>query len=52
MLVIDDDARIRDIIQEVVSVKGYKVIAVGTGEEAVKEIDRQQFFDSVSRTKL
>ena len=43
VLVVDDDVRIRDIIQEVVSDKGYEVVAVGTGEEAVNEIDKRDF---------
>ena len=43
VLVVDDDARIRDLVQEVVADKGYEVIAVGTGEEALEEAGRRHF---------
>ena len=35
ILVVDDDAALRDIVQEALSVAGYAPVAVGTGPEAL-----------------
>jgi len=43
VLVVDDDARVRDMLVEIVSGQGYEVEAVGTGEEALELIKSLQF---------
>ena len=43
VLVIDDDENIQEILREIISEQGYRVVAVGTGEEALKQVDKQHF---------
>ena len=43
VLVVDDDTRVQDILKDVVSEQGYEVIAVGSGEEAIEEIEKRHF---------
>ena len=43
VLVVDDDAKIQEILREIISDHGYKVVTVGTGEEAVKQVEKQHF---------
>jgi len=43
VLVVDDDTRVQDILKGVVSEQGYEVIAVGSGEEAIEEIEKRHF---------
>ncbi len=43
VLVVDDDPRVREVLEDVVKTQGYKVVAVGSGEEALKEVDRRHF---------
>jgi len=49
VLVVDDDPRVREVLEDTVAAQGYKVVAVGSGEEALKEVDRRHvaliFFD-------
>ena len=43
VLVVDDDPRVREVLEDVVTSQGYKVVAVGTGEDALREVQRQHF---------
>ena len=43
VLVVDDDAMIRDLVEEVVSRQGYTVVTAGTGEEALEKMRDRQF---------
>ena len=43
VLVIDDDARVRDILQEIIVSHGHRAIAVENGEMAIEEMERQHF---------
>lgn len=43
VLVVDDDPRVREVLEDVITAQGYKVVAVGTGDEALKEVDRRHF---------
>jgi len=43
VLVADDDVRIRDLLGDVISEHGYKLVTVGTGEEAIEEIEKRHF---------
>ena len=38
VLVVDDDARVRDLLEDVISEQGYKVVAVDSGEKAIEEV--------------
>jgi excisionase family DNA binding protein len=42
-LIVDDDAEICDILKDIVESKGYKVIVVNSGEEAVEAVNRKSF---------
>ncbi|MGD0694548.1 MAG: sigma-54 dependent transcriptional regulator [Terriglobia bacterium] len=46
ILVVDDDAVTRDLLQEVLQEEGYKVVTSGSGEEAL-EIGKQELFDVI-----
>lgn len=43
VLVVDDDASIRSLLKDVISAHGNKVVAVGSGEEAVEQVKKQHF---------
>ena len=43
LLVIDDDEDVLWIIQDMLRFKGYRVVAVTDGEEALKIIDKEDF---------
>ncbi|HUI42839.1 MAG TPA: sigma-54 dependent transcriptional regulator [Terriglobia bacterium] len=46
ILVVDDDASTRDLLREVLTEEGYRVITSGSGEEAL-EIGRTECFDVI-----
>ncbi|MCD6359035.1 MAG: response regulator [Dehalococcoidia bacterium] len=43
VLVVDDDALVREVIKDVVLSQGYKVVMAGTGEEALEKMKERQF---------
>ncbi len=43
VLVVDDDARVRDLLVDIVSAQGYRPVAVDNGERALEELGRQHF---------
>ena len=43
VLVVDDDPRVREVLEDVISAQGYRVVAVGSGEEALSEVERRHF---------
>jgi len=43
VLVVDDDARIRDLLKYVILKRGYKVITAESGEKAVEEVEKRHF---------
>jgi excisionase family DNA binding protein len=43
VLVVDDDPEVREMLSEVISRKGFKVVGVGSGEEALEELEKQHF---------
>ena len=43
VLVVDDDEKIQEILEAIILDQGYRVVAVGTGEEAVKQVEKQHF---------
>ncbi len=43
VLVVDDDPRVREVLKDTITAQGYKVVAVGTGEEAVEEVRKRHF---------
>ncbi|MBI5167308.1 MAG: response regulator [candidate division NC10 bacterium] len=43
ILVVDDDDTICDIMKDVISKRGHRVIAVNNGESAIKEVKRHRF---------
>ena len=43
VLVVDDDPGILEMLSEVVSRKGFKVVTAESGEQALKELDNQHF---------
>lgn len=43
ILVVDDDPRYREVLEDVISGEGFPVAAVGTGEEALQEMRRHRF---------
>lgn len=43
VLVVDDDATIRDLLKEVISAQGYRVVTVESGEEAVEQVKKRHF---------
>jgi DNA-binding NtrC family response regulator len=43
VLVVDDDPGIRDILTEVISARGNKVVTVDRAEEAVEQVKKQHF---------
>jgi excisionase family DNA binding protein len=43
VLVVDDDARVRDILQDVIIEQGYQVVAAENGEKAIEEMKKQHF---------
>ena len=43
VLVVDDDEKIQEILREIISEQGYRVVTVGTGEEALKQVEKQHF---------
>lgn len=43
VLIVDDDARVRDVIRDIVIEQGYQVVTAENGERAVEEIERQHF---------
>jgi len=46
ILVVDDDATTRDLLREVLSEEGYRVVTSGSGEEAL-EIGRRELFEVI-----
>lgn len=43
VLVVDDDTRVRDVLQDIIIDQGYQVVAVENGERAIEEMERQHF---------
>jgi len=43
VLIVDDDARVRDVIRDIVIEQGYQVVTAENGERAIEEIERQHF---------
>jgi two-component system response regulator (stage 0 sporulation protein F) len=43
VLVVDDDPGILEMLSEVISRKGFRVVAVSSGEQALQEVDKQHF---------
>ncbi len=43
VLVVDDDVKIQEILREIIAEQGYRVVTVGTGEEALKQVEKQSF---------
>ena len=43
VLVVDDDPSVREVLEGVITTQGYRVVAVGTGEEALEEVERRHF---------
>lgn len=43
VLVVDDDPAIVEMVNEVVSRKGFKVVGAGSGEQALEELEKQHF---------
>jgi excisionase family DNA binding protein len=43
VLVVDDDVRIRDLIRDIASEQGYRVVGAESGEKALEEMERQRF---------
>jgi len=43
VLIVDDDARVRDVIRDIVIERGYQVVTAENGERAIEEIERQHF---------
>jgi DNA-binding NtrC family response regulator len=43
ILIVDDDAKIREMLSDILTDKGYSVKSVGTGEEAINESFEQLF---------
>lgn len=46
ILVVDDDAATRDLLHEILSAEGYRVLTSGSGEDAL-EVGRQECFDVI-----
>lgn len=43
VLVVDDDDRVRDLLRDMISERGYKVVAAANGDAAIAEVARQHF---------
>lgn len=43
VLIVDDDPRVREVLEDVVSAQGYRVVAVGSGEEALAQVEGRHF---------
>ena len=43
VLVVDDDARVRDILNDVILEQGYEVVTVETGDKAIEEVAKRHF---------
>jgi len=43
VLVVDDDAEVRDVLRDIVLGQGYHVVAAEDGETAIEEVSRQHF---------
>ena len=43
ILVVDDDPRVREVLEEVISAQGYKVVAVGSGEAALEAVEKRHY---------
>jgi two-component system, NtrC family, response regulator AtoC len=52
ILVVDDDADTQDLLREVLSEEGYRVVTSGSGEEALKIGDQECFDVIISDMKL
>lgn len=43
VLVVDDDARVRGILGDIIVEQGYQVVSVESGQRAIEEVGRQSF---------
>jgi excisionase family DNA binding protein len=43
VLVVDDDSRVRNMLEDIISEHGYEVTTVGSGEKAIEEVERRHF---------
>jgi excisionase family DNA binding protein len=43
VLVVEDDPKVRDILADIIVGQGYQAVAIGSGETALEEIERQHF---------
>ena len=43
VLIVDDDARVRSVLEDIITTQGHVAIAVESGERAIEEMEKQQF---------
>jgi excisionase family DNA binding protein len=43
ILVVDDDVRIREVIKDFIDLQGYRTVTVGSGKEAIKQVEEKHF---------
>ena len=43
VLVVDDDVRIGDLLRDIISEQGYRVVTAESGEAAIEEVSKQHF---------
>ena len=43
VLIVDDDARVRNVLGDIIIEQGYQVVAVENGERAIEEVEKQRF---------
>jgi excisionase family DNA binding protein len=43
VLVVDDDPRIREVIEDFIALQGYRTVTVGSGTEAIKKVAKKHF---------
>jgi len=43
VLVVDDDARVRELLEDIITTQGHQVVSVENGKRAVEEIEKQHF---------
>ena len=43
VLVVDDDPAIQEMLCEIIQQEGYNAVSVGSGEEALKQMESQHF---------
>lgn len=43
VLIVDDDARVRDVLHDIIINQGYQVVTAENGESAIDELEKQHF---------